>query len=78
LSSKEERTGFSRRRPSRAGRLNRSRLVRTGNGTRTVLNPEAEWIRVKRPELRIVKAAVFERAQTERVVRKRPGTPRER
>ena len=58
--------------------FNRRRFVRTGNGTRTVLNPEAEWIRLQRPELRLVNAAVFERAQTDRVVRKRPGTPRER
>jgi site-specific DNA recombinase len=58
--------------------FNRRRFVRTGNGTRTVLNPEAEWIRLERPELRLVNAAAFERAQTERVVRKRPGTPRER
>ena len=57
--------------------FNRRRFIRTGNGTRTVVNPEAEWIRIERPELRLVSDAVFERAQAERVVRKRPGTPRE-
>jgi len=57
--------------------FNRRRFVRTGSGTRTLLNPESEWIRVERPELRIVSDTVFERAQTERVVRKRPGNPRE-
>ena len=58
--------------------FNRRRFVRTGNGTRTLLNPESEWITIQRPELRIVGEAVFEKAQAQRVVRKRPGKPRER
>jgi hypothetical protein len=57
--------------------FNRRRFVRIGNSRRAVQNAESEWITVQRPELRIVSDAVFERAQTERVVRKRPGKPRQ-
>lgn len=56
--------------------FNRRRFVRTANGTRTVLNPESEWITTQRQDLRIVDNDTFERAQAERIVRRVPGKPR--